>query len=741
MKKAKLYKVSGIVQGVGFRPFIYQLAKKYELCGYVYNSSQGVIIHIEGSSNNIDKFTKDLIKQAPPLSKIESVIVDDVDTMDFKEFIIKKSKLLNIKTTSISPDISMCQDCLDEFNDKTNRRYMYELINCTNCGPRYSIIKTVPYDRANTSMSIFKMCKECEAEYNNPNNRRYHAQPTSCPNCGPKVYYYDFTNEAKSEVNAIVSLSNDIKNGKVVALKGMGGFHILCDAVNEDAIKYLREKKKRPNKPFAIMFKDIDSIDKHCILNKKEKEYILSKERPIVIVKKRKNSNLSKLIAPDLDRLGVFLPYTPIHEKLFKYIDTHLIATSANLSGEPIITNFYELREKLGFMLKSVVTHDRDIVNFSDDSVLQIVDNKPLFLRLSRGFMPKTYKTDFVSKESILSVGTQQKNSISVYQNSQITTSVYNGDLFSVDSITAYENSINIFILFYEFTPTLIVSDKHPRYIPTMWAKKQNIPIIGVQHHWAHIIAVMFEHNINEEVLGIAWDGTGYGDDRNIWGGEFFLCDYKKYKRVLSFEPFKLIGGEASIKNINRVLFSILYKNIDNEKIKTYIENNFSKDEISLLKQAYIKDINSFECSSVGRVFDAVCSLALNKKSISYDGESGLNLEMLYSNKIKKSYEYHINKDKKIVYDKWFLEMLDEKPKTIASKFINTLVCIITNEAKKHNKKVVLSGGVFQNKTLLSECIKSFKKEKIEYFLPKNHSPNDSSVSLGGLVYALYNEK
>jgi hydrogenase maturation protein HypF len=355
--------------------------------------------------------------------------------------------------------------------------------------------------------------------------------------------------------------------------------------------------------------------------------------------------------------------------------------------------------------------------------------------------MPKTYKTNFTSKENILSVGTQQKNTISVYQNSQITTSVYNGDLLSIQSINCYEKSIETFKNFYDFQPTLLVCDKHPNYIPTIWAKKQNLPKIEVLHHYAHILAVMFEHNIKEEVLGISWDGTGFGEDGTIWGGEFFLCDYRKYKRVLSFKPFKLLGGEKSIKNIDRVLFSILYENKNDMCVKKYLEENFDRDEFLLLSQSYEKEINTHKCSSVGRVFDAVCSLALNKKSVSYDGESGLNLEMLYEKKIVASYDYFVNRESQIEYSHWFTKMVEEKPKEIASKFINTLVKIIVDTAKQHRKKVILCGGVFQNKTLLSECIKAFKREKIRYFIPKEHSVNDSNISLGGLVYTLHNKK
>lgn len=738
MTIAKTYEIAGIVQGVGFRPFVYSLAKKYNLKGFVYNSSKGVSIHVEGESKDIFLFEKNL-KKIPPLAKIDTLDIKDTNIQDFKSFEIKKSKLLNAKTTFISPDISICEDCLREFHDKTDRRYKYELINCTNCGPRYSIIKTVPYDRINTSMQKFSMCKECEDEYNNPENRRFHAEPISCPKCGPKVYYKDLNSELQSEKDVFKKLSQDIKKGEIVALKGMGGFHIICDATNEKTLNVLREKKRRAVKPFAVMFKNIEEIEKYCILNKKEKEFILSKERPIVIVKKRKKRNLPNIIAPNIDRLGVFLPYTPLHIKLFEYLKTPIVATSANLSGEPIITTFDELKNKLGFMLKSAIDHERDIVNFSDDSVLQIVDNNPVFIRLSRGYMPKTYKTNFSTKEKILSVGTQQKNTISIYQNSHITTSLYNGDLFSVESIKSYEKSIETFKNFYDFKPTFLVCDKHPRYVPTIWAKKQNLPRVEVLHHLAHVMSVMFENNINEEVLGISWDGTGFGNDGTIWGGEFFLCDYKNHKRVLSFKPFKLLGGEKSVKNINRVLFSILHEDINNKYVKKYIKENFSESEFLLLKESYEKDINAYKCSSVGRIFDATCSLALNKKSVSYDGESGLNLEMLYDKKIKSSYDYCI-KDNKIEYFHWFCEMLEEKPKEIASKFINTLVKIIIDAAKTYQKKVVFCGGVFQNKTLLNECIKAFKKEKIEYFMPKEHSVNDSSVSLGGLIYTLHNQ-
>ncbi|MDR1975638.1 MAG: carbamoyltransferase HypF [Campylobacteraceae bacterium] len=739
MKTAKTYEIEGRVQGVGFRPFVFKIACKYLLKGFVYNRSMGVYAEVEGEEEEIKKFEHELQNDPPPLARIDKIIVNSAPLKNFTDFKILKSEISPFKNTLISPDMSLCDECLEEMRDKNNRRFNYPLINCTNCGPRYSIIKTVPYDRINTSMSVFEMCEECRAEYEDPRNRRYHAQPISCPKCGPKITFVDLENGVKTDIEALEKLAEAIKSGKIAALKGMGGFHIICDAQNSATVKLLREKKRRPSKPFAILMSSIEMAKKYCDITSFEKKALLSRESPIVLVRKREDCTLSSDIAPHTDKLGIFLSYTGLLVRIAELLDRPLIATSANISGEPIITDGKELENKLKDIISSYVDFDREIINFSDDSVVQFTDKgMPIFLRLSRGIAPNSFLPRQNSSKKILSLGAHQKSSIAIYDGKNVILSPYIGDLDSVSSVEAYEKVIENFKRFYDFRPELLVCDIHPNYASSMWARRQNLPIVSVQHHYAHILAVMFEHGIDEEVLGIAWDGTGLGDDRSVWGGEFFVCDMKSYRRVFTFAPFKLLGGEKSVKNIKRIAFSILYGHKNQEGVAKYLDS-FSKDERYLLEQSYEKDINASLCHSVGRLFDATAAIILGLENTTYDGESGLMLEALYDKNIKERYEIVINEKREIEYANWFIGMLQDEPRVAASKFINTLSALIVHIVRKQGKKrkVVFGGGVFQNRTLVEKTVELLEGERVEFFFARTISSNDSSIALGQMAYVL----
>jgi hydrogenase maturation protein HypF len=726
------FEVEGVVQGVGFRPFVYSLALKYNLLGYVLNHSWGVRIVLEGDIKNIEKFEKALLKELPPLSRIDKLEKKSLHVENFKEFSIRKSENLTSKHSLVSPDFSMCEDCLKELRDKNNRRYNYFFINCTNCGPRYSIVKTVPYDRKNTSMKPFKMCKECQEEYENPTDRRYHAQPVSCIKCGPTLSLKDIHGNiiAKNE-EAIEKLANFIKKGFIVALKGMGGFHLICDASSKDVVANLRKKKNRPSKPFAIMFKDIKEIEKYTFISKAEKQRVLSQDRPIVLLKQKKV--LNPFIAPNIDRLGVFLPYTPIHVMLLDRLNFPIIATSANRSGEPIITNEKNLQDSLKSVVSYYLDYNREIVNSTDDSVLQVIRDKDLLMRASRGLTPASIRVNSNEKRKILALGAHQKNAISVYLNNQIILSPYIGDLDNLKSIELFEKCIESFKKFYDFEPDLIVCDKHPLYESTKWAKKQNLPIVQIQHHYAHILACMFEYNLKEDVLGIAWDGTGYGDDGTIWGGEFLLCNEGGYKRVAYFEPFLLLGSDKSIKDIKRIALSIIL-DCNEDKIYDKFLSTFSEFELNLLKQMHKKELNSPKCSAVGRLFDMVAVICGVCDKVSYDGESGLLIESLYDNNIKDSYNFYLDGEV-IRYKHTIKEMLkDENPTLIASKFINALVKVILNISSKYDLKVILSGGVFQNRTLLEKILKNSNGK---FIFSSKYPINDGGVSIGQLLAIL----
>lgn len=730
-----IYRIEGIVQGVGFRPFVYTLALRYVLSGFVLNNSKGVTIEIEGFKESLEAFEKALFKELPPLARIDFWKKESLACKNEKSFEIRHSDEGSSKSSLVLPDMAICKECLHEIKDPTNRRYNYFFTNCTNCGPRYSIIKTVPYDRPYTSMQAFKMCEACQSEYENPLDRRYHAQPISCSQCGPTLFLrsMDGTLLATNE-EAIDKLAQFINTGAIVALKGMGGFHLMCDATNDSVIRRLRERKRRPSKPFAVMFKDIDAIKEECELSSKEEEGITSLLRPIVLVKRRGSvSQISPLIAPRIEHLGVFLPYTPLHVLLFEKLNNPIVATSANRSGEPIISEAKVLEQRLKGIVEYYLDYNREIVNSSDDSVLQYIGDKTLLMRSSRGIAPQSFRVDARDERKILAVGAHQKNTIAIYLGHQIIVSPYIGDLDNIASYELFLKMIESFERFYDFKPDLIVGDLHPNYASTQWAKKQKIPFVQVQHHYAHILSVMCEHALDETVLGIAWDGTGYGEDGTIWGGEFFLCNQQQYERVVSFDSFSLLGGDVSIKEIKRIVASLLWDEMGDEA-DMHLLNYFDEKSLKSLKQIYTKKIHSPRCSSVGRLFDAVAVLCGMEENVSYDGESGLLIESLYDASICEYYTIEID-DKIVYYKPMFVQMLkDKEPYLIASKFINTLVHIALQVSARYAYPVIFSGGVFQNRTLMEQLFKSIRQK---FYFPLQLTTNDGGICVGQIYKVL----
>ncbi len=711
MKRLKIF-VKGIVQGVGFRPFVYNVAKELNLKGFVKNRADGVEIEVEGE--RAEEFLYRLKKEAPPLSQIVKIDVKELSLREYEDFKILKSKE-SFKEAFLSPDITVCDDCLAELRDPTNRRFNYPLINCTNCGPRFTIIKSLPYDRKNTSMSNFPMCKACESEYNDPGNRRYHAQPISCFECGPKVRLKKF-----EQLEAIKEAAKLLSDKKILAVKGVGGYHLVCRADRDDVVRKLRLRKKRAKKPFAVMFKSLEDIEKYCELSKKDKELILSKERPIVVVKKR--FEYFNEAAPDIDRLGVFLPYNPVYHLLFDYIDFPLVVTSANISDMPIVKDEDNLG-KLKDVYDENLWYDREIINGCDDSVAVSVAGKFLFYRLSRGFGPKSF---FIEKylPPILAVGPRQKNTVSLGFKNSIILSPHIGDIKNVESFEYFKKTIEVFKRIYSFEPQIVVCDKHPGYETSVYARNLGVDVISVQHHLAHIYAAYAEMSLtnhplkDKEFLGFSWDGTGYGDDGNIWGGEIFLKDDRKYH----FKYLKIAGGEKAIKDIRLMAWSL------KRAYGFEVENK-------LFNLAYEKNINSFYTSSVGRLFDAVAFLSGLCEYQDYEGYSGLLVEKAYSGGYDR-YDF-IVENGEIEID--FETLINDKKEKIATKFINTLSQIVLYIAKNEKLPVILTGGVFQNKTLLEETIKKLKKEQIPYFFPTQTPINDGGISLGQLWYCVEN--
>ncbi|MFA6138334.1 MAG: carbamoyltransferase HypF [Sulfurimonas sp.] len=762
----KSFQIQGIVQGVGFRPFIYRLSLLNSLVGFVKNGSAGVELEVEGEGEDIALFEKQLHLQLPPLARIDKVETSYKKPLHEKTFEIKESSddLTNSKTALISPDIATCHECLEDIK-KAGKYHNYFATNCTNCGPRYSIIKTVPYDRKHTSMQKFNMCKSCavsdseevllgcavsaseevplgcEEEYKNPLNRRYHAQPISCNNCGPSLRLTVKNVALKiSDDEKFRKLAEFIKDGEIVAIKGIGGFHIVCDATNDEVISKLREFKNRPTKPFAIMCKDIVQISSLACVNEKEEELLVSKEAPIVILKKSLFSyvKLSKLLAPNIDRVGCMLAYTPLHHLLFKHLNTPIVATSANLGDEPIITGIEDIFTKLPF-IDYVMDFDRDIVNGVDDSLLQVINGKTQTLRLARGYAPKVIKLPFKSEKKILAVGANAKNSIAFVIDDNIILSPHIGDLESPKAFEYFERTIETFKRFYDFEPDIIVHDKHPNYETTKWAKRQGKELLEVGHHLAHIYACKAEFWLSGDYLGFSFDGTGYGEGGMLWGGEVFVGDKRKYH----FKPIKLLGAEKAITEPRRVALSMLFDALSLEEVQELhlqVVKSFSHAELKILHQSHTKNLNAPQSSSVGRIFDAIASFSDIAQTISYEGESGLLCESYYDENIAKRFDYVITDS--VIEIKIVEYILNNKfdKKELNSMLINTLAEIIINISKKEKLEVILSGGVFQNKTLLGLTAKRLEKENIIYFYQQQTAINDGGIALGQAYFCIKNK-
>ncbi len=747
-KRYRFY-VTGIVQGVGFRPFVYQLAKQLALSGFVFNDGKGVVVEVEGAEISLARFKEHLRLDAPPLSRIDRLEDKEIALSGEMNFTIKDSKQSSAETM-ISPDIALCDACRDEMNDITDRRYHYPFINCTDCGPRYSIIKSLPYDRPNTSMADFSMCEACAKEYNDPNDRRYHAQPISCHDCGPRVSLLDLDGRVSAQdIEAVNRLCSLILHGKTVAIKGLGGFHLVCDATNEEAVAQLRRNKRRPTKPLAVMFDTIENAKSVARLSSAEESLLCSKEHPIVVVQKGDENLLAASVAPHIDRIGLFLAYTPLHILLLEKLGRPIVATSANLSDEPIITDEKTLLEKLGAVVHAVLSYDREIVNACDDTVMQVASTEKIMMRMARGYAPKSLPLLKKTSKKILALGANQKNSIALGFGDHMILSPHIGDLVSLDALEYFERTLETFKRFYGFEPDVVVCDKHPGYETTLWAKKfvkarLSVRLIELQHHYAHALACMAEYGLDEPVLAFCFDGTGYGDDGTLWGGEVLIADTQRYERLNHLRAFKLIGGEKAVKEPRRVALSLLFECysldeiilMDNPTVKS-----FEHSELKILHTMYQRELNVPVSSSVGRLFDAVASLAGIAQVLGYEGESGLLIESEVREDIADIYDYKIV-DGVIDWEPMLKAILSEaSQKDIAVKFMNTLCMIIVDIALKNPElPVVLSGGVFQNRYLVEQLLKQFKKERIRYYIQTQTPVNDGGIALGQLYYALHKE-
>ena len=766
------------------RPFIYNLALSLGLKGQVYNDGIGVQISICGSAADYESFLSRLKKNPPPLARIDEIICENSSEI-FDDFRIISSQQAQ-KIAPILSDFAICADCEAEFRDTKNRRYHHAFINCTHCGPRFSIISSLPYDRKNTSMTEFKMCASCEREYNDPLNRRFHAQPTCCPNCGPKAFLKDLKGQILAGGESAFSTCAELlEQGKIIAIKGLGGFHLCCDGSNAKAINELRKRKNRPAKPLAIMCENEQMASALADFTKGEKKLLNSQLRPIVLAKKSQvlKPKLSQAIAPNIDKIGVFLAPTSFNLLLFYYFKKPIIATSANLSGEPIITSSHELCAKLNSVADFVLDHNRQILNPSDDSVVFYSESLELaqYIRTSRGLRPSIVPFEIpnnispnsripsenllnsrISSENllnsripsensripkytprtphktILALGSELKNTFGIYYKGNIFLSPYIGDLKNIATKERLDALLATFKRTYELEFTEIIADLHPHFSHTKDFEKSGQNIKKLAHHKAHIYSVMCENNLplNADIIGFAFDGTGYGEDFKIWGGEVFgVCKSKRLKRLYHFDNFAMIGSQNAIKNIYFLAFALLrkYELSAPSFFGRFNQNQLKRLEIGL-KAACV------QTSSLGRIFDAVASIVLGLDSISYDAQAPMELEALYDPSLDICYEFSVSGE--IISLKSVLKSIlaESLPSVAATGFINGIAALIAKIAKKHEKSVVLGGGCFANKALLEQTITLLKAQNTPYYLPKNLPAGDESIALGQLYYALKDE-
>lgn len=719
--------IYGLVQGVGFRPFIFQLATKKGLLGEVYNDTKGVVIILQCAKNELESFVSELKANLPPLAQITQIKIKECECKDYDDFRISHSRL-NLRTSAILSDFALCDKCKKEFYEPTNSRFHYPFITCTHCGVRFSIIKNLPYDRKNTTMADFKMCLKCQSEYENPKNRRFHAQPISCPECAISVYLLNADKKVLcKDENAFVEAAKLLQKGKILAMKGVGGFHLICDALNSKAIQELRKRKNRPAKPLAVLCKDLEQAKKLAFISSKEAKLLNSLVKPIVLLKSKLDLGQ---IAFDTDKIGIMLAYTPFQLLLFEYFQNPIIATSANLSGESIIYKEKALFEKLKGVFDGVLSFEREIKNPSDDSIAQMIGDEAMFIRTSRGIKPLYIELDehFTDKNA-LALGAELKNEFVISYDKKLLISPYIGDLKSVDTSERLGSMLEFFIQNYDLCFDEILADKHPHF-----AYNALKPTKRIQHHYAHICAVLFEHKIYDEVLAFAFDGTGYGDDGKIWGGEIFKASLSKYERIGHFSEFKLINTD--INNIANLAISLIFEWNLQSLAKDFLASFEAK---KLLNLAKIHAQSTLFTSSLGRIIDAFGAVIFKRQRLEFEAQIGLLLEKYFDENLAYSYKFDI-KDNEICVKNAFIQALKDDERHASTGFLNALAdCIITytqNYEALINKKsiIVLCGGVFQNKTLL----KILKKKNFKYKVSLQFPPNDSSIALGQMAHFLY---
>ena len=745
--------VQGAVQGVGFRPFVYRLAIELRLGGWVINSPQGAVIEVESTPEVLDVFSARLQSELPAHATIYSLDAQSIQPIGEHAFAIKPSNHNGAKTALILPDLATCPDCLREVNDPADRHYHYPFTNCTHCGPRFSIIQALPYDRANTTMSGFGMCDECRAEYENPLDRRFHAQPNACPRCGPQLALWNRRGETMDAYyDALLTAARALRQGYIIALKGLGGFQLMVDARNPDALNRLRRRKGRCEKPFAVMMPTIEQVEQVCEVSEVERRLLQSAAAPIVLLH-HTGSEMAPQVAPENPYLGVMLPYTPLHHLLMAELGFPVVATSGNRSDEPIVTDNYEALAKLGSIADVFLIHNRPIARHMDDSVVFTAEGEVVTLRRARGYAPQPIdihpsrtQAGQQATATLIATGAHQKDTVALLHNGHVFLSQHLGDMDNPETLDLFHRELADFQTLYEAKPCTVACDLHPDYATTRAAEDSGLPLIRVQHHYAHVLSCMAEHRLESPVLGVAWDGTGYGTDGTIWGGEFLLVGASSFARVAWLRPFRLPGGDLAAREPRRSALGILYEfygeNLPRERLE------FTARELNLLIPALERQINAPLTSSMGRLFDAVAALTGLRQRCSFEGQAAMALEFA-GNQVKtdECYPFEITPvtgdggvgGRMIEWKPMLAAILQETDvQVISAKFHNTVAAIIVAVAQQIREPVVvLTGGCFQNRMLLGKSIQGLRKAGFSPYWHQHIPSNDGGIALGQIAGAL----
>jgi len=745
--------VTGIVQGVGFRPFVYSIATKYNLTGSVLNSSSGVEIEVFGQPQEIHAFLNEISQEPPPLARIDLISTKEIAFRNSNSFVILESHAEDGEFLPVSPDMSICPDCLRELFDPSNRRYRYPFINCTNCGPRFSIVRDIPYDRPLTTMKDFELCPACRQEYENPLDRRFHAQPVACATCGPRLQFVSQGQILGKFEGALSTARQFLEDGKIVAIKGLGGYHLACDAANQDAVNELRKRKIRSDRPFALMSFDVETVREYCEITDEEQAQLESAQRPIVLLKKVACCALPETLAPRQNHLGFMLPYTPLHYLLLEPDEGFprtLVMTSGNMSDEPIAFEDDDALERLSGIADGFLLHNRPIHMRVDDSVVRIFNHAPYFMRRSRGFTPNPIQLKW-SVPEILACGAELKNTICLSRDHYAFVSHHIGDLENYETLRSFEGGIEHYQKLFRITPKLLAADLHPDYLSTKYAiqraETEALPLVRVQHHHAHLAACLAENHFSadEAVIGLIFDGTGYGEDGKIWGGEILTGSYGSCQRRFHLAEVPLPGGDSAIRNPSKIALATLFALDLPWTDDLGAVREFNAQELLLLRSQLNNKINCPMSTSMGRLFDAVASILNVRHKATYEGQAAIELENLCNADEDILYHFHIQ-GKEIRFDEVIASILSDlrsgvSTAEISARFHNGLarLCLdVCQEIQMESgmRTVALSGGVWQNITLLNKTVPLLKRNGFQVLIHRTLPANDGGIALGQLMVA-----